>query len=94
MREKLIELLESADSAVYWDSSDKNFVEKIADHMIANGVTVSSEIEELRSDNKRLREMWVHTFSELSKCNAEKMKYKKMLDNAYEMIGKITDRWG
>ena len=40
MREKLIELLESAESAFYWDSSDKSFIEKIADHLIANGVTL------------------------------------------------------
>ena len=38
MREKLIELLESAESAVYWNSSDKGFIEKIADHLIANDV--------------------------------------------------------
>lgn len=39
-REKLVELLEAAESAVYWNSSDKSFIEKIADHLIANGVTV------------------------------------------------------
>lgn len=39
-RRKLIELLESAESAVYWDSSDKGFIEKIADHLIANGVRI------------------------------------------------------
>lgn len=39
-REKLVELLEAAESAVYWNSSDKNFIEKIADHLIAHGVTV------------------------------------------------------
>lgn len=44
MREKLIELLESAESAIYWNSSDKGFVEKIADHLIANGVTVQKWI--------------------------------------------------
>ena len=32
MREKLIELLESAESAVYWNSSDEGFIEKIADY--------------------------------------------------------------
>ena len=37
-RGKLIELLESAESAVYWNSSDKGFIEKIADHLIANDV--------------------------------------------------------
>lgn len=85
-REKLIELQMQA--KLGWTKAE------FADHLIANGVTVSSEIEELRADNKRLREMWAHTFSELSKCNAEKMEYKRMLDNAYEIIGKITDRYG
>lgn len=42
-REKLIELLGSAESAFYWNSDDKSFVEKIADHLIANGVTVKAE---------------------------------------------------
>lgn len=40
VRNKLIELLEQAESAVWWDSSDKSFVGKLADHLIANGVTV------------------------------------------------------
>ena len=39
-REKLIDILESAESAVYWNSDDCGFIEKIADHLIANGVTV------------------------------------------------------
>ena len=43
MREKLIELLESAESAVYWNSSDKGFIDKIADHLIANGVTFATD---------------------------------------------------
>ena len=37
-REKLIELLESTESAIYWNSDDRNFIEKIADHLIANGI--------------------------------------------------------
>lgn len=37
-REKLIKTLESAESAIYWSSEDKNFIEKIADHLIANDV--------------------------------------------------------
>jgi hypothetical protein len=45
MREKLIELLEGAESAVYWDSSDKCFLEKIADHLIAHGVTIQDRDE-------------------------------------------------
>ena len=39
-REKLIEILESTESAVYWNSDEHGFVEKIADHLIENGVTV------------------------------------------------------
>lgn len=39
-RDRLIALLESAESAVYWNSEDKSFVEKIADHLIANNVTI------------------------------------------------------
>ena len=42
-REKLIEILESAESAFYWDSNDKGFIQKIADHLLANGVTFVSE---------------------------------------------------
>lgn len=38
-REKLIELLESAESAVYWNVSDMGFIQKIADHLLSNGVT-------------------------------------------------------
>ena len=40
MKEKLMAILESAESAIYWDSRDSSFIEKIADHLIANGVTV------------------------------------------------------
>ena len=43
-REKLIDILESAESAVYWNSDDCGFIEKIADHLIANGVTVQKWI--------------------------------------------------
>ncbi len=45
-RRKLIDLLESAESAVYWDSSDKGFIEKIADHLIANGVRITVPCKE------------------------------------------------
>ena len=38
-REKLIKILESTESAIYWNSEDKSFIRKIADHLIANGVT-------------------------------------------------------
>ena len=53
-----------------------------------------SYIKELKADNERLLDMWVKAVSDLSKCQAENVKYKRMLDNAYEMIGKITDRYG
>ena len=45
---RLIELLESAESAVYWNSSDKGFIEKIADHLIANGVTIPVRCEDCK----------------------------------------------
>lgn len=47
-RAKLIELLESAESAFYWNSSDKGFIEKIADHLIANGVTIPVRCKECK----------------------------------------------
>lgn len=43
-REKLIDILESAESAVYWNSDDCGFIEKIAEHLIANGVTAQKWI--------------------------------------------------
>ena len=42
-REKLIEILYSAESAFYWDSNDKGFIQKIADHLLANGVTFATD---------------------------------------------------
>lgn len=39
-KEKLIELLESAESAIYWSSDDRSFIEKIADHLISHRVVV------------------------------------------------------
>lgn len=52
-REKLVELLETAESAVYWNGSDKSFIEKITDHLIAHGVTIKEPnrpmtVEEVR----------------------------------------------
>lgn len=37
-KETLLNVLESAESAIYWNSSDKGFIEKVADHLIANDV--------------------------------------------------------
>ena len=44
MRDKLIELLKSATSRAYWNAGDTPFMSKIADHLIANGVTVQEWI--------------------------------------------------
>lgn len=55
-------------------------------------MNIQDEIKELKADNERLREMWAKAVSDLSKCQAENIQYKIMLDNAYEIIGKITDR--
>ena len=43
MRDKLVELLEKAESAVYWDSSDQSFVNKIADFLMVNGITFATD---------------------------------------------------
>ena len=51
-RTKLIQILESAESAVYWNSSDKGFIEKIADHLVANGVTIPVRCKECQ--------FWIH----------------------------------
>ena len=42
-REKLIELLYNADDNAYWDTSNIDFLGKIADHLIANGVTFATD---------------------------------------------------
>lgn len=44
-REELVRLLESAESAVYWNSSDRSFIEKIADHLINHGVRLKTEVK-------------------------------------------------
>lgn len=59
-RERLIELLESAESAVYWNGSDKGFIQKIADHLIANGVTIPVRCKDCRyyNDDGEYCGMW------------------------------------
>ena len=47
-RETLLKVLESAESAIYWNSSDKGFIEKVADHLIANGVTIPVRCRECK----------------------------------------------
>lgn len=51
-RERLIELLESAESAVYWNSSDQGFIQKIADHLLANGIRMEPK-QATSNENKR-----------------------------------------
>ena len=60
MREKLIEILESTESAFYWNSSDKGFIEKIADHLIANGVTIPVRCKECQC--------WIHVGDGIGDC--------------------------
>lgn len=52
-RNKLVELLESAESAVYWNSSDKGFIEKIADHLISHGVTFKTKVKPKKKPVKK-----------------------------------------
>lgn len=51
-RERIIELLESAESAVYWNSSDQGFIQKIADHLLANGIRMEPK-QATSNENKR-----------------------------------------
>ena len=98
MRDKLFELIGKVQDCGcdVTDVVKMNYVENsvLVDYLISNGVTISSEVEELRADNDRLCEMWAKATSDASKYQAESVKYKRMLDDAYEMIGKITDRYG
>ena len=74
-REKLIELITEfygVDPMYYGVET-----QPLADHLIANGVTFSTEIEELKADNERLRNMWAKAVSDLSK---EKSKVQMNVD--------------
>ena len=59
-REKLIELLENAESAVYWDSNDKGFIQKIADHLLANGVIFAPAIPGPSVEDPNIMELCFH----------------------------------
>lgn len=81
-REKLIGFLnEIQDSGVVETPAGSGFKkhwienERIADYLIANGVTISSEIEELKADNERLRNMWAEAVSKASKADAKITKW-------------------
>lgn len=56
-RERLIELLKSAESAVYWNSSDQGFIQKIADHLLANGVTFTPVIPGPTTEDPNIMEL-------------------------------------
>ena len=82
-RGKLIELLESAESAVYWNSSDKGFIEKIAEHLIANGVTIpvrckDCKYREVTPDSLRWCYVWngINGMGDEGFCN-----YGERIDN-------------
>jgi hypothetical protein len=76
IREKLVELFDEAaricnnqDCRACGYFREANCINKtIIDHLIANGVTVQEEVEELKADNQRLCEMWAKAVSELSKA--------------------------
>lgn len=51
----------------------------LADYLLANGVTVSEEVEELKADNLRLCEMWAKAVSDLSKAEASLIKAKRWI---------------
>jgi hypothetical protein len=59
-REKLIELLENAESAVYWSSNDKGYIQKIADHLISNGVTITPAVPGPSVDDPNIMELCFH----------------------------------
>ncbi len=48
MREKMIELLYNADENAYWDTSNLDFLGKIADRLITNGVTIPVQCDECK----------------------------------------------
>lgn len=60
VRTKLIELLECAESAYYWDSGDKGFIQKIADHLIDNGVTITPAVPGPSEADPNIMEMCFH----------------------------------
>ena len=59
-KEKLIELLENSESAVYWDSNDKGFIQKIADHLISHGVTITPAVPGPSEDDPNIMELCFH----------------------------------
>ena len=67
VREKLVELF--YDNNVRCNQKIEDLVNDVID-IITHGVTVSDEIEELRADNNRLRNMWAKAVSDLSKATA------------------------
>lgn len=84
-RETLLKVLESAESAIYWNSSDKGFIEKVADHLIANDVvpvvrckdckhcTVTSDgmVCENALPTKRMMDYYIYGSTILARVRAE-----------------------
>lgn len=73
------------------DVVEMNYVENdvLIDHLIANGVTLSTEVEELEADNERLRNMWAKAVSDASKAQAEN---KVMKVDIYPLVI-VRDRY-
>ncbi len=44
-RKRLVEVLEKSEGAIYWDSSNKNFIKKIADHLLDNGIGTKTPVK-------------------------------------------------
>lgn len=73
-KEKLVEILESAESAFYWNSEDKGVIEKIADHLLANGVRLESK-QATSDENNR----WIPVFERLPEDDLPKDSKKKII---------------
>ena len=74
-RERLVELFQHDNCPLFMVFGDK--VDVLADYLIAHGVTVSDEIEELIADNNRLRDMWAKAVSDLSKATSNAVIFSK-----------------
>ena len=70
VKEKLVELIAKAKAMYADDYTDRTEDDYIAETLLDNGVTVQEEVEELRADNQRLRDMWAKAVSDASKATS------------------------
>lgn len=85
-REKLIELLEEAESAIYWSSNNRTFIEDIADHLISNGVTAQKWIpvsDETIKPKDRRNYFIAYVFGNSTMTFYGEAKYHAAGDNGY-----------